>query len=279
MLNINANATSGLVNLDTTRMFDHAFIEGTEPPIDTFINKIKNLTLLVNPASFDRLNGNLVLLGSVSAVESYMREVIRKCILIDFESRIKCEKHLMTYGAAISHEASLMPEAILEDVSFAGKGNIVESMRNFLGIKGRVDNSLDAILDEFVKVCQIRHCLVHRYGKLGTKNAIALGLSNHSSCIEKPLHLSYVSLQECQAITLSLVKEVNNYIFKKLLRRLIMDDNGSKKSNIIWQWDYRSDKKNFMLYYDILVSRLEPPTAHASAYECYEIYRDFYRNS
>lgn len=278
MFNLQANSTSSFTNLDTTSLFDQSFRENSNSPIDTFIDKIRNLSTLVNPATFDELVGNLVILGSVSAVESYMREVIRKCVLIDSESKIKCEKHPLTYGAAISHDYNLMPEAILEDFSFAGKKNIVNALKELLGIQGHIDNSLNAALDEFSKVCHLRHCLVHRYGKLGTKNAIELGLDRHKNCIEKPLKIDYIRLQECQAICLSTVKEINNFIFRKILLRLICNEQNKKKTSVIWKWDFRQDKTLFNTYYKILVSTNAIPTTHSDLKNAYDTYRNFYRN-
>lgn len=244
------------------------------------MKKISSLSLLVNPLSFDQLTANLVLLGSISAVESYMREVIRKCIIIDVKCKTKCEIHNITYGAAISHKPELMPEAILEDVSFASKKNITDSLKDFLGIKGHIDSSLVSALNEFSKVCQIRHCLVHRYGKLGTKNAIALGLNSHSDSIEKPLSFNYTNLQECLAICSSLAKEVNNFVFKKILKRLICDDsnNDRKLTNIVWKWHYGQDRKLFKLYHDTLVSQVSNPGTHSNAREAYDLYKEFYES-
>lgn len=278
MFNLEANSTSSYINLDTTSLFDNSFSESDESPIDTFITKIGNLSTLINPTAFNELTANLVVLGSVSAVESYMREVIRKCVLIDSESKIKCEKHLLTFGAAISHDRNLMPEAILENYSFASKKNIIDSMRELLGIIGNPDNSVDESLNEFEKVCHLRHCLVHRYGKLGTKNAIELGLDNHKGCIEKPLKLNYSSLQDCQAICLSVVKEINNYIFRKLLIRLVATGKKKKKTTVIWKWNYNQDRKLFNNYYKILVSNSATPTTHTNAKAAYDEYRNFYRS-
>src|SRR5690606_7435082 len=139
-----------------------------------YFSKIRSLVLLVSPTDFNDLNANLVVLGCISVFESYMREVIRRTILIDDITKRNCEAMPLSYGAAISHRASLLPEAILEDVSFAGKKNVIESLKNFIAIKGTLPNSLLLALDEFSKVCELRHCLVHRFGKLGAKNAIKL---------------------------------------------------------------------------------------------------------
>ncbi|MBL4904491.1 MAG: hypothetical protein JKZ00_00315 [Flavobacteriaceae bacterium] len=264
--------------MDTTSLFDQGFTESNTPPIDTFISKIGTLSMITNPTHYDSLAANLIILGSVSAVESYMREVIRKCVILDSESRIKCEKLQLTYGAAISHDKTLMPEAILESYSFTSKSSVVNSLRELLGIKGNPDNSVDEALNEYGKVCHLRHCLVHRYGKLGTRNAIELGLDKHKKCIEKPLDIDFSSLQDCQAICLSVVKEINNYIFRKLLLRLILDDKNKKMTTVVWKWNYNQDRKLFLTYYNVLVSNSATPSTHLSAKNAYDKYRIFYNS-
>jgi len=277
-MNIDANNTSGYSSLNTQAMFNVAFVENNEPPIDTYIKKVRSLSLLVNPANFSDITANLVVLGSVSAFESYMREIIRRTILIDKKSLKICEAMPLSYGAAISHQKNLLPEAILEDISFAGKANVQESIKTFMGIKGHLPNSLSSALDEFGKVCEIRHCLVHRFGKLGTKNAIKLGLSDHSDCIEKPLLLTYQTLQDVQITCNVVVKEVNNYVFNGLLKRLITEDNGKKITATQWTWNYNSDRKEFLKYYSTFVSLIEKPPLHNDAKDAYKLYRDIYNN-
>ncbi|RKE82339.1 hypothetical protein [Chryseobacterium sp. AG363] len=274
---IDANNTSNCNSLQTNQMFNTSFTETDEPPIDTYFNKTRSLILLINPAVFNELTANLVVLGYISVFESYMREIIRRTILIDDQARKTCEAMPLSYGAAISHTANLLPEAILEDVSFAGKNNVKDSLKNFLGIKGHLPNSLSEALNEFAKVCEIRHCLVHRFGKLGTKNAIKLGLSDHSPCIEKPLRLTYALLQEIQLTCNVVVKEINNYIFNSLLQRLILDDN-KKITSTIWHWNYNQDRRIFVPYYKTFVSTLEVPPNHVNVLDAYNIYRNFYRS-
>jgi len=279
-MNIDANNTSPYHFLDTTNMFDLDFRETNETPIDTYIKKIRSLTVLIdpNPADYNKILANLVLLGSVSVFESYMREIIRRTILIDKISLTHCESLPLSYGAAISHVNELMPEAILEDVSFAGKVNIQESLKKFLNLKGNLPDSLVVALDEFAKVCELRHCLVHRFGKLGTKNAIKLGLTDHSLSIEKPLSLDYIALQNLQMTCNTVVKELNNYIFNSLLKRLIMDERGKKIPTVIWTWKYNQDRALFLKYYMTFVSIIETPRNHSSAREAYDLYRITYNS-
>ena len=55
-------------------------------------------------------------------------------------------------------------------------------------------SDVDDILGHFSKVCQLRHCIVHRFGRLGSKNMIELGLTEHKNYLEKPLKLNFDQL-------------------------------------------------------------------------------------
>jgi len=276
MLRFEANTSSALVPLQTNNMFDNAYVESGDPPIDTFGRKLNDLITLIDPTNFNTLNANLVVLGSVSAVESYLREIIRKCVNVDHVSKNKCELHSITYAAAISHNKELMPEAVLENYTFASKKNIIDAFREVIGIKGKIDQNLEKILDEYQKVCHVRHCLVHRYGKLGARNASILGLENHQESIEKPIRLNYAELQSIQTICISVVEEINNFLFRKIMQRLICDLKNKKLTNIIWKWHYGQDRKQFLKYYKLFVSIVSPSTLYSTPRELYDYYKIYY---
>lgn len=99
----------------------------------------------------------------------------------------------MIYGVVISYDRSLMFEVILESYFFVSKFNIVDLLREILGIKGKLDNSVEEVLNEYEKVCYFCYCLVYRYGKLGIRNVIELGLDCYKNCIEKFLDFNYGS--------------------------------------------------------------------------------------
>ncbi|MBW2662873.1 MAG: hypothetical protein JRD93_12985 [Deltaproteobacteria bacterium] len=241
--------------LETQGLFDTDFKESNMSPIDTFFEKTTELNkLIADPDDFPGQLAGLILLGYVSAVESYFREIIRKLILIDKASKRKCEKHSLTYGAAIIYDSEMLPEAMLENCSFARSKNIEESLKNFLGItKGDYSSDLNEALDQFSKVCQLRHCSVHRFGRLGSNNAIALGLEDHKEYLEKPLKIDFNTLQEIFLVCNNIVKEINNFLFEKILVRNVSEELYS------WEWDLRKDKNEFIKYYNLFVSEKNPP--------------------
>lgn len=258
IFNINADATS-INSFATTTCFDSSYNEEAISPIDNCLNKIEQLNLIHTQYSafsptLDNIPTiyNLILLGYISAIESYIREIIRKLILIDKISRITCELAEINYGAAINYPKNLLPEVILEKASFASKENIINSFKNFLGLKGHQPNELLNTLEEFEKICHLRHCIVHRFGKLGSKNAIEFGLDNHSNLIEKPLKLNVNMVFNLSIICTNTVLVVNKHLFNRILERTATKENNN------WKWDLRKDKTEFQVYYDLFNSVKKP---------------------
>lgn len=272
-----ANSTATSINqLDTLSCFDQGHTESNKSPIDSCFEKIINLNLIyvkftsivgLSQGTIDTQN-NLILLGYISAVESYLREIIRKLIIIDKASRISSEVQQLNYGAAINYIPDMLPEALLEKCSYASKDNIIESFKTFLGLKGNSPNELINTLNEFEKICHLRHCVVHRFGKLGSSNAIKFGLDKHSKCLEKPLKLDSNKLFTINQVCENTVLVINDYLFKKILQRTV-DPEFQK-----WTWDLRKDKKEFSKYFELFISNIKPD-ANSNLSKAYNELRDY----
>ncbi len=296
-------------------LFDINYSEPRQSPLDTFLDKIGELNRLIldprdtkseiarlssirkisnfaevqlllsinNTNQVSPVFANLILLGFISAVESYFREIIRRIVLNDPESGKACEVRTVAYGAAIYHKKNMLPEALLETISFIDKDKIKKDLKDFLGIKGGAafPTTVDEALMEYENVCQLRHCIVHRFGKLGANNAIKLGLDIHSKFLEKPILLNYNSLQTVSQICTNVAKEVNQFLWSYLMMRLIADPTNAtdwkRKNNLIpWTWTFSSDKKKFKVYYDIFASRTLNVTH--SLIDAYNTYKQKFRS-
>jgi hypothetical protein len=250
--------------LDTQNLFDKNYCE---PPgisaLKMFSQKTIPLNVLAEEERPELLN--LLVLGYVSAVESYLREIIRKLVYYDSPSKKQCEDKSITYGAAITYKEKMLPEALLENISFASKEKIKESIKNFLGIilKPDEDRDLENILEDFSKVCQLRHCIVHRFGHLGSKNAIEFGLDQHEECLGKPVKLNFQTLQEIFLICNNIVKILNNFLFRKVLIRTV------EGNHYNWSWNFETDKKEFKKYFEVF-SANEPQVSIKDAYEAFK---------
>jgi hypothetical protein len=262
---------------DTVTYFDRSYTETGESPIDKFFLNVNKLNLLiVNTDTLEpdllKTQYKLILLGYISAVESYLREIIRRLIVTDKCSRAANESQMLSFGAASHYEKDLLPEALLENCSFANKKNVIDAFKTFLGLKGHTKPEAEDVLSEFEKICQLRHCIVHRFGKLGSNNAIKFGLAQHLSCLEKPIDLDTRKLYEVYQICENTVLVLNDYLFKRIITRTIEPDNSE------WTWDFRRDKKKFKEYYELFVSLRKPPAPPPTLKDIYTNLRN-YKNS
>jgi hypothetical protein len=173
----------------------------------------------------------------------------------------------------------LLPEALFEDISIAGKRNIIDSCKNFLNITIQ-DSELPPggkdVLNKFNEICELRHCIIHRFGKFGSKTALALGLNSHKLHIEKPINCDFNTLQQFISVCQNVTRIFNNCISEKIFLRLIKEDN-KKIINPIWTWNYNTDKNLFEQYFSIFYSKEGPPGTKLNVYTAYRKYLTFYQ--
>lgn len=251
--NYKMSALTPIVSFDTAAVFDKTYNHSADSAIDDFAQKRKDLFTLTNKyvaqgEAIPQELGNLLFLGLVSAVESYLRKVFRLIIHIDKISETKCEDQVVKFGSVLSHDGTdLLAESLMEDMSFAGGYNIKKAIETLLGIKciKSQEEPFKKALQEFSNICELRHCIVHRFGLLGSHNAIKLGLVEHLECVEKPIALDFSILDNITEVCNNTVKVINNFLFCKILERTFV------YKSVSWTFDFRKDKKVFMQYYSI----------------------------
>ena len=244
--------SSAAEKIQTDKYFEKApHTENLVSPIDAYWENIKDINKLLSLDLKKHSSlGLLVLLGYVSAVESYFRQLFRSIIFMDQGAKETCYSQPLNYGAALTqiNSPELLPEALLEGCSFASQKTIISAIKNFLGLTGNPPNELTTSLNAFEQICQLRHCAAHRFGRLGSHNAIALGLDTHSDKIEAPLKLNSEDLDQIAAVCINVVKVSNNVLFDRLLLRTV------KEQLIDWKWDFIEDRKSFQDYYKLFYS-------------------------
>ncbi|HEY1054301.1 MAG TPA: hypothetical protein VGE24_04175 [Emticicia sp.] len=244
--------------LDTKLLFDRAHKEAALSPIDRFIVNTNDLNkILFKPDPLTWEESTFLLLGYISATEGYFRSLIRKIINIDEHSLRHVEKQDISYAAALHKNTEFLPEALMENHSFSSAFGIRSALKELLDIKNQYPSAIEALFEEYKKICQIRHCCVHRYGRLGSKNAIELGFSAHNDLIEKPIKLTSNDLAEISEILRTLIKSLNNHVFQRIMERTADVDHNNKGRYYSWTWSwvYSNDKTRFKLYYDIFSTK------------------------
>ncbi|MCP2224919.1 hypothetical protein OKW12_000293 [Pseudomonas silensiensis] len=243
--------------ISTDILFDKTHKLSKLSPIDEFIDNSNKLNLLW--ITQDDLSSEftiILFLGYFSAVESYVRALVRTLIQIDIYSQRCAESQQITFGAAMHHNKQLLPEALMDNHSFTATENILKTFKSLTDVDLVIDDAITAELD---KICQMRHCCVHRFGKLGAKNAMALGLTSHSNLFEKPLILKKDDLLLVSSTLRSVVKTINNAAYKAVLDRTFPTTpvrSGDKKTipKSLWSKVFEDDRELFTKYYKIFSS-------------------------
>lgn len=250
--------------LATDSLFDVAHVESNESAIDQYLARLASINQLApDPTTFNSLQAQLILLGVVAAVESYFRTLLRRLITLDPECQRCAEDQAVTFGAAMHLPKPMMPEALLERVTFLSETSLVDAIRQFVGVKGNLPPDLLATFKDYATVCHLRHCAVHRFGKLGVKNAIFLGLTAHKPSLEKPLLLNYAALQDAIGIATGVVKTTNNYLFNEVLSRL---------PPTTWTSKWGKDRRAFIPYYSLFADTVSVTKA-AAARDVYGLFQ------
>lgn len=192
-----------------------------------------------------QLNG-LVLLGFISSVESYLRNLTTRLVFADEFVEKRAEDQKLTYGAARYHSKELLAEAFLEEMTLISKEHVETLLRSVMGVEFFGDR-FKLYINEYDRICQLRHCIVHRFGKLGSKNAIKLGLKQHNELIEKPIRISADELQNISLNLLNLVQVINNLVYDFTMRR-------QAQQSAAWKWSFEADKARFESLYSIFQS-------------------------
>lgn len=244
--------------IDTSVLFKAGFRETANSPIDLFILNTNKINMIIAPLStIDNELSSLCLLGYVSAIESYIRALIRSIIQVDRFSRTASGEKEIKFSAAMHHDKKLLAEALMDDFSFTKFSNIQETFKNLLDLNIAIHELLSK---DFDNVCQLRHCSVHRFGKLGAKNAVSLGLEKHSRLIEKPMEINLAQLNHIFENLRIFVRALNNAAYKAVMSRTFpvgkQKDCKVKPENI-WKKRYSDDKEIYGQYYSVFRSRFD----------------------
>lgn len=250
-------------SVETHSLFDKGYTEGAESPIDSFLFNSNQLNLLwIANSNFSRELATVVFLGYMSAVESYIRALVRGIIQVDLCSQQYSASKEIKFGAAMHHNKKLLPEALMDEDSFVHMDNIKSTFKTLLGINLPINNN---IAIEFNNICQLRHCCVHRFGKLGAKNAMILGINMHSNLLEKPINLNKDSLELIAKNLRSILKEINNVAYKEVLSRTFpVPKNKEERKRFekdgiksIWKEIYGDDRELFLKYYNLFATKID----------------------
>lgn len=187
--------------------------------IDRFYLNTRGLTAIGVPAllSVSPEVGPLIFLGLISTTENFLREIFSSILRTCGVAKITAADSSVKLGSVLWHGSTALELAAFEHSSFAGADEIKKACRNFLNFSFTQTSPLWEPLEEFDRLCQLRHSIVHANGYLAGKNAVALALPSATGRLR--VSITYAQLQEAALICTSLATSFNTELFAEVAKR------------------------------------------------------------
>lgn len=264
-----------LPTIDTTQLFMHS--DEVWSPIDKFMANTNAINVILAGAT---ANGDptpelcsIVVLGYLSAVETYFRTLLSRLAHIDDLTTEALGQKQLLFSVAMKRPRESLAEALYED-SFASVKELKARLAE-IGMK-QLPDEIEAALGTYESICHVRHCCVHRFGYLGNKNAYDLGMSKHHHLIGGIFSPSSDDLANIADALQVFVKTCNNHVFRFVTDRTVTaqeDPRHEFEWTWRWFWEYRKDKKRFKTYYDLFALVRGRPSS-VSLKEAYSHFKD-----
>lgn len=189
-------------------------------PIDRFYTEVKKIIAYCNDIRILEENdflGPLLYVGIISKTENYIREIMVECIKICPICKSQTTNHAVSFGSVMWQKDGEFVKGIFENISFSDAAAIKKELKTCLHMEVKKNELLNELLDEFDKLCQIRHAIVHSSRILAGKNAVRLNIppSNKKVLVK----VGYAQLQECASICTSCVMAMNLKLFEEMITR------------------------------------------------------------
>jgi hypothetical protein len=218
-------------------------------PLDIFYEESIEI-LRETPIDLDGNNwqGCTNVVAIVSLTENYFRSILGKILNICEETRKHAAEQQMNFGSVLWHPNEIITRGAFEHISFSDSKKIIDITKKYVGID-LIKTDLIPILEEFKKICEIRHGIVHSGRYMAGKNALILDIPSTSNLIK--INIGYGQLQSIAAICTTLVISYNKIMFEFICKRWATTWRQSPS------WDSSIENKRFKEIWDIFYSTID----------------------
>jgi hypothetical protein len=154
--------------------------------------------------------GRLLALGLVAAAEAYFRATLAACIELCPVAQAGAAAKTINLGGLLWHGKQGFSKSAFEHASFASRDELIRACKDFLSIK-LDDAKFKALLDQYERVCHLRHGIAHGDGLLPGRNAVQLEVARYSKPVR--IVIRYSHLQDIAAVLNTLVFTLNRELF------------------------------------------------------------------
>ena len=230
--------------------FCQAGSAASESAIDRYYKDSRSIILFASQGllSAHAWLGPTLSLSLVSCVENFFRNVMGDVINIcPVSQKASAEKNI-NLGSMLWH-SNKAERCAFEGTSFSNAKNIRSALRGFIGLSEKQVCELDDVLEEYEKVCQMRHVIAHSSGIVQGLNAIQLHIPRSHD--EVFLKIDYANLHKIAAVCLSVVLAVNEMLFGVIAKRWAID--WRKESS----WDVSRENELFRSLWSVFFSEVD----------------------
>lgn len=214
-----ANKTSGAAKVSNISLYFKNIGDTAVSPIDRYYENRTKAILTAKPELLNEapwLSG-FMLVSLVSATELFFREIFTKTLVFCPVARKASSEKSIHMGAILWHGQKGFSKAAFEHSSLADSAKIKACSKDYLNFEIKKSSSTFRALEEFDKLCELRHGVVHSWGVLPGKNAIKLMVPQN--VLDTVIEFDAARLHEAASICTSLVESYNSELFEQLIER------------------------------------------------------------
>lgn len=201
-----------------SNLADFLVEENQVSPIDAFTVRIKEILDYGTVETLDtnRHVGRLLLLAVVAAAEAYFRAVLSASMELCPLSQAGASEKAINLGGLLWHGHQRFSHSAFDNSSFSSAQELRKATRDYVAFS--LEESIFRVpLDEYDKVCQFRHGIVHGDGFLPGKNAVKLDIPRFARPVR--ITLGYSQLQDISAVVNTLIVLYNRQLFEEFCKR------------------------------------------------------------
>lgn len=205
-------APSPAVEFDTAAACQPA-LANTLSPIDEYYDAAESITVLGTAEQLVASEelGRLILLGHVSAVETYVRGALVRLIGVCDATRAHAGSQQLALSSIYYYKSEDVALGLFDRISLAGYDEIKKAVKRVADFDIREVSSLGTTLKKFDDLCHLRHAAVHAHGTISSAGAAAIGIGASNERFR--VVIDFPRAQEVAAVCRATVQELNEFLF------------------------------------------------------------------
>lgn len=192
--------------------------------IDAFYTSTTEIMTKATPdffATYGEDLAGLLFVGLISATENYFRDILGTILSLCPIAQMHSADEKIQLGSLLWGPRYLHNRSAFEFMAFTSAKNIKETFQKFTKHTINQHGLWNSMLEEYDKLCEFRHAVVHSGHIIAGKNAVKLRLKPSRQVMK--FKLSYALMQSAGRVCTSFAQAANNELFEMLVRRWAID--------------------------------------------------------